>query len=284
MSLRAELIRFGIRALLKRRSPNFDIAEMRRTMQAAERFVPRPPSRCRSTEIEVGGLFFQQVAMPASRAERRVLYLHGGGYVSGSPAHYRHFTWRIADALSANVFALAYRLAPEHPFPAALEDAAKAYDFLASLAADTRELFVMGDSAGGGLTLCLLLKLRDEKRPLPRAAVALSPWTDLALTGCSLAANAAGDPMLATRDLPHCLNRRAPRCRVDLISIFKTRSGAVASAVLVHYAWTGPLRLALAGATRSGTAGVGCLLAIQPHVRPHPLRCFDLPQMRFSPS
>ena len=66
-----------------------------------------------------------------------------------------------------------------------------------------RDRFVMGDSAGGGLTLCLLLKLRDEKRPLPRAAVALSPWTDLALTGCSLAANAAGDPMLATRDLPH---------------------------------------------------------------------------------
>jgi monoterpene epsilon-lactone hydrolase len=203
MSLRAELLRLGVRALLKRRSPNFDIAEMRRTMQAAERLVPRPPSRCRSTEIEADGLVFQQVAMPASRAERRVLYLHGGGYVSGSPAHYRHFTWRIADALAANVFALAYRLAPEHPYPAALEDAARAYDFLAGKAADTRELFVMGDSAGGGLTLCLLLKLRDEGRPLPRAAVALSPWTDLALTGSSFAANAAGDPMLATRDLPH---------------------------------------------------------------------------------
>jgi monoterpene epsilon-lactone hydrolase len=203
MSLRAELIRLGIRALLKRRSPDFDIAQMRRTMQTAERLVPRPPSRAQSTEIEADGLTFQRVAMPVSRTERRVLYLHGGGYVAGSPAHYRHFTWRIADALAANVFALAYRLAPEHPFPAALEDAARAYAFLAAKAADTRELFVMGDSAGGGLTLALLLKLRDEGRPLPRAAVALSPWTDLALTGASLAASAADDPMLTARDLPH---------------------------------------------------------------------------------
>lgn len=202
MSLRAELIRLGVRALLKRQSHNFNIEGMRRTMQATERFVPRPPSRSQSTEFTEGGLTFHRVAMPASRRERRVLYLHGGGYVSGSPAHYRHFTWRIAEALAANVFALAYRLAPEHPYPAALEDAARAYAFLAGQAADTRELFVMGDSAGGGLTLCLLLKLRDEGRALPRAAVAMSPWTDLALTGASLASNASGDPMLTALHLP----------------------------------------------------------------------------------
>ena len=202
MSLRAELLRLGIRALLKRRSRNFDLEDMRRTMQATARLVPRPPSRSRSCEIRADGLTFHRVAMPASRPERNVLYLHGGGYVSGSPAHYRHFTWRIADALSANVFALAYRLAPEHPFPAALDDAARAYAFLASKGPDTGELFVMGDSAGGGLMLSLLLKLRDEDTPLPRAAVALSPWTDLALTGASLAANAADDPMLNADHLP----------------------------------------------------------------------------------
>ena len=139
--------------------------------------------------------------MPASRPDRHVLYLHGGAYISGAPVNYRHFTWRVADAVGASVWMLVYRLAPEHPFPAALEDAVDGYRWLAEQA-DARELFVMGDSAGGGLTLSLLLKLRDDDHPLPRAAVALSPWTDLALTGPSLTSNAAADPMLNVDDLP----------------------------------------------------------------------------------
>jgi acetyl esterase/lipase len=171
-------------------------------MRATELLVPRPPTGCQTNEIRSGGLIFQRVVMPTSQPERAVLYLHGGGYVSGGPRHYRHFTWRIADALSATVWVLAYRLAPEHPFPAALEDAAEAYAFLAGKASDTGGLFVMGDSAGGGLTLALLLKLRDEVKSLPRAAVALSPWTDLALTGPSLKENASADPMLNPSQLP----------------------------------------------------------------------------------
>jgi acetyl esterase/lipase len=93
-------------------------------------------------------------------------------------------------------------LAPEHPFPAALEDAVAGYTSLAEKTPDTRQLLLMGDSAGGGLALCLLLKLRDDGRPLPAAAVALSPWTDLALTGPSLKSNAEADPMLDAEGLP----------------------------------------------------------------------------------
>jgi epsilon-lactone hydrolase len=201
MSLRAELLRVGLRIFLKNRNADLDLEAWRRSMRATERLVPRPPARSQSTEIRVGALTLQRVVTPKSHPDRGVLYLHGGGYVSGGPAHYRHFVWRIADALAATVWVLAYRLAPEHPFPAALEDAAEACAYLAN-SADTRELFVIGDSAGGGLTLALLLKLRDQGRSLPRAAVALSPWTDLALTGSSLKENANADPMLNASHLP----------------------------------------------------------------------------------
>ena len=95
-----------------------------------------------------------------------MLYLHGGGYRLGSPAAYRHFTWRIADAVRARVLIIDYRLAPEHPFPAALDDAVAAYRWL--LRQDPNEIVVMGESAGGGLTLALLMKLRDEGMPSAR--------------------------------------------------------------------------------------------------------------------
>lgn len=202
MSLRAEILRFGIRLLLKRRSGHFDVEQWRKSMRAMERFVPRPPARSETIEIEAGRRAFHRVTTQASRPERNVLYLHGGAYVSGAPIYYRHFLWRIADALRARVWALEYRLAPEHTFPAALEDAVEGYHWLADSTPGIRQLFVAGDSAGGGLALCLLLRLRDDGRSLPAAAVALSPWTDLALTGPSLESNAAADPMLNADDLP----------------------------------------------------------------------------------
>jgi epsilon-lactone hydrolase len=202
MSLRAELLRLGIRAFLKRRSHHLDIEAWRRDMRAMERLVPRPPARTETVEVKTGRLTLHRITTPASQPERNVLYLHGGGYVSGAPVYYRHFFWRIADSLRARIWAPEYRLAPEHPFPAALEDAVAGYAWLADKIAGTRQLFVMGDSAGAGLTLCLLLKLRDDATPLPGAAVAMSPWTDLALTGPSLTLNAAADPMLNADDLP----------------------------------------------------------------------------------
>jgi monoterpene epsilon-lactone hydrolase len=202
MSLRAELLRLGIRSILKRRSHHLDIEAWRDDMRRMQRWVPRPPAHSQNVEIRAGTLTFQRVTTTASLPDRHLLYLHGGAYVSGSPALYRHFAWRLADAARTSVWMLAYRLAPEHPFPAALEDGVAGYRWLADQMPDTRQLFVMGDSAGGGLTLSLLLKLRDDGSPLPAAAVAMSPWTDLALTGPSLQSNAAADPMLNADDLP----------------------------------------------------------------------------------
>ena len=112
-----------------------------------------------------------------------MLYLHGGSYLYGSPENYRDFLWRIANVTAAHVLCIDYRLAPEHPFPAALDDAVAAYRWLLADGADPRRTAIIGDSAGGGLTFGTLLRLRDEGLAMPGAAVGLSPWTDLALTG-----------------------------------------------------------------------------------------------------
>ncbi len=201
MSLRAELVRLGVRWFIKRRrrlSPT--IAAARESILTAQRWVPHPPAETEVLAVDAGGVPGELIATPASLPDRHVLFLHGGGYVTGSPALYRHFTWRIATAVRARVLAIDYRLAPEHPFPAALDDALAACLWILGGKADPRRTAVIGDSAGGGLSLALLLRLRDAGHALPAAAVALSPWTDLALTGASLWLNAKSDPMLNVSD------------------------------------------------------------------------------------
>jgi acetyl esterase/lipase len=167
-----------------------------------EALIPHPPRGTETITINSGGVSADRVITPASRPNRHVLYLHGGAYRLGAPSTYRHFTWRIASAAQARVLVVDYRLAPEHPFPAALEDAVSYYCWLLAEGADPRQIAVIGDSAGGGLALALLLKLRDSGLPLPAAAVVLSPWTDLALTGASLTLNAKLDAMVHAEDIP----------------------------------------------------------------------------------
>ena len=200
ISLRARLVRLGTRWLIKRRSSGRSLAASRKSFRIMERLAPPPPRGTKTARVDAGGVPAESVVRPGALAGRHALYLHGGGYCLGSPANYRHFSWRIADAARATVLTIEYRLAPEHPFPAALEDALTAYRWL--LQQDPKEIVVMGESAGGGLTLALLMKLRDDGMRLPDAAIAISPWTDLALTGASLSENAVADPMLNISDLP----------------------------------------------------------------------------------
>lgn len=131
------------------------------------------------------------VASPNATDQTPVLlYLHGGGYIACSPETHRPLIGSLATRLDATVFVPAYRLAPEHPFPAALEDARRAYEYLTSdLGIDASRIVIAGDSAGGGLALALGLLLRDEGAPRPAGIVVYSPWTDLALTGPSLDEN-----------------------------------------------------------------------------------------------
>jgi monoterpene epsilon-lactone hydrolase len=214
MSLRAELVRLGLRWLLQGNGvAALPIDRVRERIARFERWVPRPPADTETCQGQLGGVPAVRIATKTSRPERNILFLHGGGYVSGSPELYRHITWRIAAAAQARLTAIDYRLAPEHPFPAALDDALAAWLALLAEGADPRRAVVMGDSAGGGLALALGLRLRDEGVPSPAAIVALSPWTDLALTGESVKRSA--DPMqsadIAARFATLYLNGADPR-------------------------------------------------------------------------
>ena len=125
-----------------------------------------------------------------------ILYCHGGGYSTGSRLYARTLTTKLAETTSMDVLAFDYRLAPEHPYPAACEDAMKAWDYLMLLGYGARDVIVAGDSAGGNLALSLVLKLKEEQRLLPRGLVLLSPWTDLTASGKTQTTRALVDPVL----------------------------------------------------------------------------------------
>jgi monoterpene epsilon-lactone hydrolase len=206
ISLQAELLRLALRFIKNRRARRtVAIATVRRRLKRIERFVPRPPAGTLTTAIDGSGVNAVRIAVAAARSDRCVLYFHGGAYTIGTAKLLRDFTWRIGAAARAYVLYFDYRLAPEHPFPAALEDAVTVYRWLAQ-EFDPRRIAFVGDSAGGGLALGTLYKLRDEGMALPAALVAVSPWTDLALTGPSLKLNAATDPMLNVAILPALAN------------------------------------------------------------------------------
>lgn len=133
---------------------------------------------------------------PSATPGRVVLYLHGGGYVIGSPRSHRHLAAAIAGAAAASALLLDYRLAPEHPFPAAVEDATAAYRWLLDQAIAPEHIVIAGDSAGGGLTVATLLALHEARVPLPAGGVCISPWVDLTCSGASYRTMAAADPIV----------------------------------------------------------------------------------------
>lgn len=164
-----------------------------------ERFTPPGPKGVRYTPGNMGGVPGEWVETPAQKPFATLFYIHGGAYVAMSPRTHRALTGGLAQR-GLRIFAVDYRLAPENPFPAALDDAFAAYEGLRQQTQGP--LFVAGDSAGGGLSLALLLKLKDERRPLPAGAVLFSPWTDLAATGPSLVTNRNWDPLLPADSIP----------------------------------------------------------------------------------
>jgi epsilon-lactone hydrolase len=169
------------------------IAERR---AATDSVAAQPPPGTTVEPVDAGGVQAEWVAAAGVPPGRLLLYLHGGAYQIGSPATLRHMIALVSAAAHARVLSVDYRLAPEHPFPAAVEDAMTAYRFLLRGGADPATLAIAGDSAGGGLALATLVALRDGAEPLPAAAVAISPWTDLALTGDSLRTRADRDIMI----------------------------------------------------------------------------------------
>ena len=180
--------------------PDIDPVAMRRSMEQmtaamvlATDVVAEP--------VTVDGVAAEWVSAPAASAAHAVLYLHGGAYVAGSVNTHRDLTGRISRASGARVLNVDYRLAPEHPHPAALEDATAAYRSLLDGGYAPERLAIAGDSAGGGLTVATLVALRDAGVPLPATGVCLSPWVDLEGVGASMTASAHLDPMVQKEHL-----------------------------------------------------------------------------------
>ncbi|MGN0376361.1 MAG: alpha/beta hydrolase [Suilimivivens sp.] len=139
-----------------------------------------------------------------------ILYCHGGGYSTGSSVYARTLTSKLAASTSMDVLCFDYRLAPEHPYPSALEDAMKVWDYLMLFGYGARDIIIAGDSAGGNLALSLVLKLKAEQRLLPRGLVLLSPWTDLTSSGKSHETRKALDPVLDEAYLERMIRNYAP--------------------------------------------------------------------------
>jgi acetyl esterase/lipase len=144
-------------------------------------------------EVVAGGANALWVRSPGQEAQATILYLHGGGYVCGSPRTHMGLLKRLAQETHAQVLALDYRLAPEAPYPAALADGWAAYWWLLAQGVAPQTLFLAGDSAGGGLCVALMVAVRDAGLPLPAGALLFSPWVDLAFRGASIYSNAPRD-------------------------------------------------------------------------------------------
>lgn len=161
--------------------PDLPVARQRSRLLKVTRLT-LPPRGTRFVAATSGGIRGEWVtARGHEHATLTVLYLHGGGYCTGAPATHHAITGHLAVRCAARVFAADYRLAPEHPFPAAVDDAVAAYRGLLDDGTAARDLVIAGDSAGGGLAVATALRLRELALPLPRALALFSPWVDLAL-------------------------------------------------------------------------------------------------------
>ncbi len=178
-----------------------------------------PASDISFEEISIDGMAAEWSRAPMSDPSRALLFFHGGGYCSGSILSHRRMASEAGRAAGARALAVAFRLAPEHPFPAAYDDSLKAWRFLREAGFSADRIAVGGDSAGGGLTLALIMRLRDLKEAPPACAWLASPWTDLTLSGETLATKDGVDPLLhrpyleelAQAYVPAGIDRRDPR-------------------------------------------------------------------------
>jgi acetyl esterase/lipase len=180
--------------------PELDHVAMRANMESMTGLMPLPADVA-TESATVNGVPAEWVSTPDADPQRVVLYLHGGAYVIGSIKTHRDLAGRISRASGGRVLNCDYRLAPEHPHPAAVDDALAAYRWLIDQGYAPAKLAVAGDSAGGGLTIATLVAIRDAGLPRPAAGVCLSPWVDLEGIGESMTTAAHLDPMVQKEHL-----------------------------------------------------------------------------------
>lgn len=198
-SLRSRVVRLALKyGLITTGEDGAPLEKAREQMERAAARVRSAPGVA-IVPADAGGVPAEWVSVASvgdAGSARVVLYLHGGSYTQGSPLTHRGITTRLAVASAARVLAIAYRLAPEHRFPAAVEDATAAYRWLVAQGTAPQRIVFAGDSAGGGLVVATAVALRDAGDPLPAALACISPWTDMAGTGASVVTRAHADPWL----------------------------------------------------------------------------------------
>ena len=152
----------------------------------------------------IDGLALENLSRSDTRDDRAILYLHGGGYVCGSIATHRPLTSELARHFNGTIVSVAYRLAPDHPFPAALDDAIAAYESLLKRGVPASGIALAGDSAGGGLAVGMALAIKAAGLPMPGAIWAISPWSDLTNSGDTLKSGMIADPIVSEDSLINC--------------------------------------------------------------------------------
>jgi acetyl esterase/lipase len=176
------------------------VEAMRARMEELGDKMPAPAGAI-VEKLTVAGCPAEWVSAPGANPNRQVLYLHGGGYVIGSCHSHRNLAYNISKAVDGRCLVLDYRMGPEHPFPAAVDDAVAAWAWMIEQGGNPARMAIMGDSAGGGLTIATQVALRDKGMALPACSVPISPWTDLEGTGGTIKSKAAEDPMVAEEGL-----------------------------------------------------------------------------------
>jgi epsilon-lactone hydrolase len=194
----------GFRAL-NGRFTGLDVGKERRNATVAEKMI-RPSPSVKYSAVTANDVPAEWIVPIGLSTGRVVLYVHGGAFYSGSLAGARPVAGSVAMAGKARVLTIDYRLTPEHPFPAALEDTLSAYEWLLAGDISPEAIVLVGDSAGGTLVLALLVQLRAQGRPLPRGAVCLSPATDLTLSGDTWTVNAQNDLLLDAEKVRAAIN------------------------------------------------------------------------------
>lgn len=173
------------------------------------------PSGMRFEQVQIGDMDAEWSFPPQFKPSKVILYLHGGGYAAGSFATHRSLVSKICKTARLKAIAINYRLAPEHACPAAVEDAVEAYQYLLAQGYRAKDIIVMGDSAGGGLTAAMLLELKAAELEQPLCAVMMSPWTDLTGSGASVQTRAAVDPLLPPEKLVRWAQKYASHLPLD---------------------------------------------------------------------
>lgn len=216
MSLQSSAFKVILRLIKNRMFTNTDHVQLRQIVDKAAQRIPAAPAEIDFREQTINGLSCLWVKALGSEPGKIILYLHGGGYIFCS-VHSTHkdLLWRLSQASKCRVIAVDYRLAPENPYPAALDDAVSIYRWLLDNGHKSQHIAIAGDSAGGGLTYGTLLKIRDLGLPLPACSVTMSPWTDLAVTGESVITNLKRDVLIPGEGLSegarYYLNGSDPR-------------------------------------------------------------------------